>query len=476
MRRKFVGFLALPLVAGCTVGPEYRKPPVAMSDRWLEPASTAPVDLGWWQSFGDPQLNRLVTLAITSNPDLREARARIAEARSNREAAAGGALPQVDAKASATQNRISKNGQLPIASIPGFKRDFSLYDIGFDASWELDLWGRNRREVEAASARNQASEWSQRDVLVGLIAEVARNYVELRVAQGVLSATLDQAHSNRDLTRLSDLRFRSGEDTRIAAEEARSQAAGSAQAADLAKAKVSTSAYRLAALVGLPPERLVPELSDVVGPIPMPPRSIAMGIRSDLLSRRPDVRRAERELAAATADIGVAKADLYPRFSLIGSLGQQARSPGDLLSSGSTRFGIGPSFSWPIFSAGRIRAQIRGSGARADAAAARYEKAILSALSDSESAANRLARYSAAADEARDAEASERAAFGLVQLRFSRGEDDRLTMERARLKWLEVRSRMDEANGDYAVAAIALFKALGGGWEARSSPTDDSGH
>jgi multidrug efflux system outer membrane protein len=464
MKQRFPALCLVALLAGCTVGPDYRKPVIAVSDQWLEPASLAPVDTAWWNSFGDPALTRLVEQAIASSPDLKEAAARVAEARANRDAAAGGRFPRVEATGSATQNRVSENGQLPVANIPGFDRNYRLYDIGFDASWELDLWGRNWRQVEGASARMEASEWSRRDVMVSLIAELARNYIDLRAAQARETLAKQELESNASLSDLTELRFRAGEASRSDADQVASQRASSEAALERARAEVAAAAYRVATLVGVPPEQIAPSLTATATPIPTPPATIASGVRSDLLLRRPDIRRAERELAAATADIGVATADLFPRFSLLGSFGQQARQPGDLLSGANTRFSIGPSFSWPIFSGGTTRAQIRATDARAEAARARYEKAVITALADSESAANRFARSAAAARAAEAALANERNAFRLATLRLQRGEDDQLELERSRLRVVQAERALDDALSTYSSAAVALFKALGGGW------------
>jgi len=210
---------------------------------------------------------------------------------------------------------------------------------------------------------------------------------------------------------------------------------------------------------------VVPALRES-SPIPEPPSTIVSGVRSELLERRPDIRRAERELAAATADIGVATADLFPRFSLLGSVGLQAREPGDLLSEGSGRVMVGPSFSWPIFSGGRIRARIRGADARAEGAAARYDRAVIGALAESESAANRFANATSAAAEASAALERETRAYRLTEMRVEQGEDDRLALMRARLRMVEARSRERNAAEARTTAAVALYKALGGGWDA----------
>jgi NodT family efflux transporter outer membrane factor (OMF) lipoprotein len=456
--------IAPALICGCTVGPNYQRPALAgEAHAFVEPSTPGPVDISWWRAFGDPVLTALVERAIAANPDVREATARIAEARANRDAARGGGEPQATAKGSATENVLSKNGQLPIASIPGFKRSFPLYDLGFDASWELDLWGKNRREVEAANARLEAAGYGRRDVMLSLIAEVARNYVDLRLAQADASALSATAAADAELARLSQLRYSAGEISKLEMDQARATARTSAAAVPDASSRASAAAYRIAALVGSPPEDIAPALLNPA-PLPVSPDTILTGVRSELLTRRPDIGGAERELAAATAEIGAAKADLFPRFSLLGSLGQQARKPGDLLSTGSTRLQIGPSFSWPILATGTIRAQIRGADAREEEAAARYEKAVLGALADSETAINRFLQARASLIDAEAALASQQSALALEARRVDIGEDDRLALERERKNVLAAERRRNQAASDKSQAAIALYKALGGGW------------
>lgn len=458
--------LALPLfLAGCTVGPDYQRPaPTAATQApWLEPGSPGAVDLAWWDNFDDARLSALVARAIASAPDLKEAEARLAEARANRDAAAGGRLPSVQATGSATENRLSENGQLPIGSILGVDREFRLFDIGFDASWELDFWGRRTRQVEAANARADAALFGQRDVMLTLIGEVARSYFDLRAAQADAASARAVAASDAELARLTQLRFAAGEASRLELERAEGEARTSAAAIPDAEARAAAAAYRIAALVGAAPEEVAPDLRKPA-PLPASPDRILVGVRSELLERRPDIRLAERELAAATADIGVATADLFPRFSLFGSIGQQARTPGDLFSGESTRLQIGPSFSWPIFSGGTIRAQIRAADARAQGAAARYEKAVLGALSDSEAAINRFLNARTTEAEASAALERERAAYALAGKRQARGEDDRLTLLRAREVLLSAEQRTNQAKAAKGQAAIALYKALGGGW------------
>lgn len=457
--------LAIGASSCTTVGPDYQPPragETANSD-WMEPATIGAVDLQWWQQFGDPLLTRLVEQSMANSPDIRIAEARLAEARANRDAVVGRQIPNVNAGGTATENRLSENGLLPTNNIPGLSRDYSLFDLGFDASWEIDLWGRNRRSLEGANARADAALEAKRDIQIALAGEVARSYFDLREAQATAASARQRLVSNQALAQLTSLRFKAGEASRIEAERAEAARDSNTAALSNAEAAAAAAAYRIAALMGVAPETIVPELRDAK-PIPTSPDRILVGVRTDLLERRPDIRKAERDLAATSADIGVATADLFPRFSLLGSLGQQARNAGDLTSTNSTRFSIGPSFSWPIFSAGRIRAQIRAADARSDAALAAYEKAVNGAFSDSENAINRFANAKAAASAAKTALEHESEAFALAQRRVTAGEDDRLALERARLSLISAASNYDGARSRQGRAAAALYKSLGGGW------------
>ena len=248
--------------------------------------------------------------------------ARLREARAQRDAAAGRALPQAEAVASASRAEVSQNGQLPVARIPGFQRRYSLFDAGFDASWEIDLWGGSRRTVEAASARAEAADQARRAVVISTVGEVVRSYAELRGAQARLASALAQSQARAQIARLSDQRFRAGESSRLDAARAQAQARNAAAAAPAIAAEVNAAAYRLALLTGRAPEALLARLS-APAPVPALPSVALVGLRSDLLRRRPDVMRAERELAAATADIGAATAELFPKLSLMAAAGQQ---------------------------------------------------------------------------------------------------------------------------------------------------------
>ena len=457
------------LLAACTVGPDFRQPVVAgASGQWIGPAAPGAVDTLWWRSLGDPVLTSLIETATAGNADIRTGEARLREARANRDTAAGGRMPNIDAKASFAQTQLSRNGQFPIASIPGFNRQFGLFDAGFDASWELDLWGGHRRAVEAAGRREESAAASLADARLQIIAEVARSYADLRTTQARLQALATDSGYRGSLAMLTRQRVDAGEAPASEASAATIRAADARAPIAGAKADLQAAIYRLALLAGQPPEALAGTL-DTPAPLLEPPALVAAGLRSDLLTRRPDVRAAQADFAAATADIGVATAELFPKLTLIGSLGQQSQSLSDTASGSSTRFGMGPSFSWPIFAAGRMRAQVRGAGARADAAAATYEKVVLAALSDSETALNRYAAARTALADREAALAAADHAASLAQQRFGSGEDDRLALLEAQSTAAAANLRAIAARADRFTAYVSLTKALGGGWITSST-------
>jgi len=463
--------ILLPLgIAGalsaCVAGADHPRPAVAgEAGNWVAPAAAGPVDTTWWRGLGDAELARLVDLAVSGNRDLREAEARLRAARADRDAAAGRALPQLDAGGSATANRLSRNGQLPIGNIPGFDRSFNLFDAGFDASWEIDLWGRNARAIDAAQARAEAAEATRRDVTMQVIAEVVANYADLRAAQARAASARADADAQARIAGLTEQRYRAGESARFDFVRADAQARATRAALAGLDADARAAAYRLALLTGNPPEALAGELLRPA-PLPAPPPAIAAGLRSDLLRRRPDIRIAERQLAAATADAGVAVADQFPRLTLTGSVGQQSRNADDLTSGGSTRFSIGPSLHWPIFAGGTIRAQIRAADARADAAAAGYEKAVLGALADSETALNRYAAAQATRTDREAARDRTAEALDLARQRYRAGEDDLLVLLDAQSAYSAADTAAIDARAAELRAFVAACKALGGGWEA----------
>ena len=460
--------IPLILLAACAVGPNYKGPPtVKAADAWTEPGSTVAVDIAWWKTLGDPVLTELVLAAMNHNLDLRSADASLLEARANRVSTASALFPKLDANGSVTRNEASNNGEFPLASIPGISRRYGLLDVGFDASWEIDFWGRNQRSVEAADARIGSLEESRRDTLMQVIAEVVRSYIDLRSAQAKFVSSTHDAEARSRTAALTKMRFQAGDASRFDMARAQSQSLSSQSEIAGYRADAHAAGYSLALLTGRPPEASA-ALVDNPAPLPAAPAvfAVGVGLRSDLLRRRPDVRKAERDLAAATADIGAATADLFPRITLTGSFGQQSQAGNTLFSTLSSRYQIGPSLSWPVFDAGRIRAQIHAADARADQAGARYEKAVLTAFADSETALN---RYAASANQRHDRDASQAQsakALDLAQRRYRAGDDDLQAVLDSQLDYSSTERSALNARATELTNLVSLYKALGGGWEA----------
>src|SRR3569833_3554365 len=471
MRHTFAPVLGFALVVqGCTVGPDYHRPGVAGADAgWSAAASpdTAPMAVSPWQSLGDPMLTQLVEAAVAHNLDLREAEANLRAARAQRDAVAGRKLPDLNASASATQQQLSANGELPVEQNPHFNHQFTLYDVGFDASWEIDLWGGTRRAVESSQHRSVAAAERYHDVLLQVVAEVVRTYAELRGSQASLAAARQDAQAQNGIAGLVHQRFLAGEASNLDDARADFQAHNAAAAVAPLGASVQAAANQLAMHTGHPPEALA-EVAAREGAVHVPPASVAVGLRSDVLRRRADIRAAEADLAAATSDVGVETARLFPTLSLLGSVGQQAQHGSELGQGASTYFTIGPSLRWPVFAGGSIRAQIHAADARADAAGARYEKAVLSALADSETATNRYAAARTTRSHREAARARSSDALEMTRERYKKGDGDRIAVLQAESSHAEVdrawASAVQESLEDYA----ALVKSLGGGWQARA--------
>ncbi|HKX79307.1 MAG TPA: efflux transporter outer membrane subunit [Novosphingobium sp.] len=459
------------LLSACTVGPDHERPQVlgARAD-WSRPPNdgeelgAAALDLEPWRKLGDPLLVELVERAVAANRDVAQADARLREARALRDVARGGRVPEGGVKASASQVQLSKNGEMPFANIPGIDRTFSLYDVGFDASWELDLWGGTRRSVEAAAGRLAAAEAQAREARLRVVAETVRTYADLRGAQADARVLGEEAEAQRRIAGLLGQLHEAGEVARSDAADADAQARRSEAEHAGARARIVASENALALLTANPPEALSGRLA-TAGALPVAPRLVAAGLRSDMLRRRPDVVAAEAQLRAANADVGVETARMFPHLSLVGGIGQQSRDPADLTSGGSTRFSIGPSFSWPILSLGRIKARIRAADARTEAAAAVYEAAVLGAMADSETALNRYATAVAVAEDL--AMARDRAAVSrdLAARRYRAGEDSLIQSLTAASRFHAAERAATDAAADALRAHAALVKALGGGWE-----------
>ena len=462
--RRLITLFALGLAASCltacTVGPDYHRPATLGEDHgWIDPADTQAPEADPWARLHDPVLSALIARAEAAGPDVLAAEARLRTARALRGGAVAAGLPQADVSGSAQRVQLSKNGELPLAELSGFQRQFSLFDAGFDASWEVDLWGANRHRVEAATHQLAAAAARARGIHLEVAAEVVRDYAQLRGAQASIAAAQDDIAARAELAALTAALRHAGETTAQDEAGARQQAHGARADLPALRASARAAMASLALLTGQPPEAL---LDLPAAPLPQPPADVALGLRSEVLRRRPDVIAAEADLAAANAGIGAAVADMFPRLALLGSIDQQSRTTGLLGASGSTGFMLGPSLHWPIFDAGRLRAQIRAAHAQNDEAAAAYTKAVLAALADSETAAHGYAAARASASQREAALAASTTALALARQRTAAGEDSRLPLLQALSAEAAATRANTQAQQQTLEAYAALIKALGG--------------
>ncbi|HEX7227561.1 MAG TPA: efflux transporter outer membrane subunit [Candidatus Binatia bacterium] len=460
------------LAAGCSVGPSYKPPEIAVPASWNEAQQsgfhTGPAPLtDWWTEFNDPLLNTLVERAVQSNLDIRLAEARIRESRALRSATASDAWPQLDAAGSYARSRSSENALSRGAgesSSFGANGARDLFRAGFDASWEIDIFGGVRRRVEAADANVAASLEERRNALVTLLGDVARNYIELRGFQRRLTVARSNLRAQQETSDLTRVRFEAGLSSDFEVAQAEGQVNTTAAQIPALESALKGSVHRLDVLLGQQPGALWSELSNEA-PVPALPPQAYVGLPAELLRRRPDIRRAERILAAATAQVGAATADLFPRFSLTGSFGFQSINAGDLISSPSRFWSIGPTILWPVFDAGRIRANIAVRDAQQEQALTLYEKTVLTAFEDVE---NSLVNYAKEQTRYRaliDAVAANRRAVQMANELYTRGLIDFLNVLETQRSLYASESELAQSETVMASNLVALYKALGGGWE-----------
>ena len=451
---------ALLAAAGCAVGPDYQPPPLQAPAAWTSPADAGAADLSrWWTVFRDPILDRLVERAVAANLDLRVATARVREARAVVGVAQGRLLPEVAAGGSYGRTRLSENAlQFPIDPLTT-----SRYAAGFDAAWEIDLFGGVRREREAAVAEAGAAEALRRAALVTLLGDVGLNYVGVRGQQRLLRALRSNVESAASTVELTRARLQAGVATALDLARAEAQRAAAEAAIPPAEAQLRRLIHRLGVLLGGPPGALAAELSEE-RPIPRAPDRVVVGLPSDLLLRRPDVLAAERRLAAQTARIGVATAELFPRVSLTGAFGWESLSSGDLFQAASRTWSVGPSIRWPIFAAGRLRAQVRVEEARQEAALAEFEHAVLRALEDVENGLVAYAQEGARRTQLEAAVEANRRAVALADDLQRQGLAGFLDVLDARRSMYVAEAELARSEADVVLALVALYKALGGGW------------
>lgn len=479
--------LAVVCLAGCTVGPDFEPPQPDVPGSWSEVREQAPDAVGsrintrladieqWWQVFDDPTLTLLVSQALKNNLNLKQAAQRIVQARAQLAIVSGRELPDVGAGLSYSHRRISDNGlasaaqssRAPVAPTPpipgGGLGEVDLFQAGFDASWELDLFGRNRRRTEAARARLAASVESRRGVRVALAAEVARNYFALRGNQYRLQVAREAVASQRETLELIQDRQQAGLASRVAVQRAAGRLATTRSNIPPLETGVRQAMHRLSVLLGKAPGALDARLSEPAA-LPDVPEQVPVGLPSTLVRRRPDIRRAERLLHAATADIGVAVSRLFPQFSISGNFGFQS-TEFDLLDSwGSRFFGIGPSLTIPIFQGGRLRAMIRIEKAQRKQALLAYRQTVLTALREVEDAIVAYRNVQRRRHALAESVAANQDALDMARELYRSGLTGYLAVIDAQQAVLQSRDALAQSVQATRTQLVALYKALGGGW------------
>ncbi len=498
-----LGLALAGCTAGCTVGPDFERPSAWSPASWfggrprlpaaavLEASmpSAEPLDPEWWNAFHDPVLTGLLRRAGSGNLDVRAATARLAQSRAQRGVTAAGQYPQLNGNASATRQKVSKEGATSLfsggssGSSPGAASNglagtrggaipaqggipaFDLFQGGFDASWELDLWGRVRRAVESADASLEASREARRATLVSTLSEVARNYIQLRGTQDDLRISRANLASAQESATLTEARSRGGLGTDLDVANARAQVESTAASLPQLEQQAAQSINAIGLLLGMPPAALEAELSSAA-PVPPVPPTVPLGLPSELLRRRPDIRQAEAQLHAATADIGMAQADFYPRITLSGSVSLQATQLKNLGNIAAGAYSFGPSLTIPIFEGGRLRRTVELREAQQQEAAISYQRTVLQAYTEVD---NALLAY-AAEQRRRERLAAQvvqgRRALGLAQSRYRQGVSDFLEVLTAQRTVLAAERQQAESTATVSQNLVALYKALGGGWEA----------
>jgi outer membrane protein, multidrug efflux system len=479
MRKATIGLVLL--LNACASAAAYRAPevkiPAAFQQRLdsLAPPAPAPTtvpvvagDTGdtvgeHWRVLGDTTLNRLLEQALRGNLDVEVAQARIRGARAARTGAALDFVPTVTAVGGYTRQRLA-GATFPIGS--GTFPDQDIWDAGFDASWELDLFGRVRRGVQARGALVGAAEQDLRDVRVSLAAELARVYFELRGAQEQLAVAERNAENQRRTLELTRQRLEAGRGTAFDTERAQAQLSITLASVPPLEARVAAAQYRIGVLAGRPPAEVSGELRSVAA-IPPLPTTVAVAAPDSLIRRRPDVAAAERRIAAEHAFVGSAKAEYFPRVDVGGSAGYSSADFDGLGDRGTFRYAVGPIISWPALNLGRVKARVNEARALEEEARAQYDQTVLLALEEVETALVRYRTSLAQVDRVEEAAAASGRAAELARLRFTGGVADFLQVLDAERTQLESEDRLAQGRTEASVAYAALYKALGGGVEAQ---------
>ena len=480
MRKSIIAFFVSAALSGCAVGPNYHRPTTQVATQFPTTApkqetrgessasndvySHAPAQTEFWKQFDDPVLNGMIGDALAANYDLRIALGRLVQAGALRNESRFDLAPTVTASGGYTKQRV------PAVENPGGGAYTSkLYDAGFDATWELDFFGGVRRSIEARNAELEGEEANLHDAQVSVIAEVARNYFELRGAQTQLAVARGNVKNQQQVLALAQAQLEAGSGTDLDVARAQSQLSTTLSTIGPLEAAVSRSIHRLGVLTGRDPDALTDMLS-APHELPPLPQIVPVGTPEELLRRRADIRSAERNLAASTALVGVAVSDLFPKVTFTGNFGYAAAEPAGLGSAASRSYMIGPGITWAAFNLGRVHAEIAGARAGAVIALDQYHGTVLNALQETEDALVTHARDRDQLLHAQDAARASATAAKLAQIRYKGGMVDFLSVLDAERTQLETEDALARSRTEAATSLIAVYKALGGGWETAPLP------
>jgi multidrug efflux system outer membrane protein len=458
------------------VGPNYHPPKATVPDSYHQQAGTGGTNTeaavtGWWATLNDPELTALIDRAVRANLDLKIASSRILEARAARRVSRADLLPQVSSSNNIQRVRggltaglfnVNKGSSGGSSLLTPFES--SVYQFGFDASWEIDLFGGRRRALEAATADVAAIAEARRDTLVSLLAEVARNYSELRGFQRRLEITNQNIKLQEDSLELTRVRAEAGLGTQLDVERQAAQLDSTRALVPSLEAAEIQTIHRLGVLLGQEPGTLLNELTQSK-PLPTVPPAVPVGLPADLLKRRPDIREAEARVAAETARIGVARADLFPKIFLNGAAGRQATEPSGLTLGAGNFFSFGPAITLPIFTGGRIRGNIEAQKQRLEQALIQYQSAVLRSLEETENSLVAYGHEKARQEKLVAAVEASRQATMLANEVYTRGLSDFLSVLDAQRQQLAAEDDLAQSDTTVVTNLVALYKALGGGWE-----------
>jgi NodT family efflux transporter outer membrane factor (OMF) lipoprotein len=431
---------------------------------WTGSASVQPTPadvqelVHWWTTFNDPALTSLVDRAVAFNLDLKLAEARIRQARAARGIAVAGIGPTVNASGAAVRSRSTITTANKTQGIIS-----NLYQTGLDSSWELDIFGGTRRKIEAADADLQAAVEDRRDVLVTLTAEVALNYIDLRAFQQRTDIARQNLKAQEHTAELTHKRFEAGFVGRLDVANADAQAATTASLIPLLESSARQAIYSLGILLGREPAALLEELTPAAA-IPAAPPEVPAGLPADILRRRPDIRRAEAQIHSATARIGVATADLFPKFALSGSIGYRSNQFSSWVDWVNRFWSLGPSASWQVFASGAVRSNIELQEALQEQTLFAYQQTVLTALQDVENALIASAKEADHLKALTEAVAANRRAVELSTQLYTQGQIDFLNVLNAQRSLFVSEDAQVQSTGNVSTILVALYKALGGGW------------